>query len=184
MVVFIPLQHGLTAKVSNEDEDLADVGWYASYKMKRQFMYVQRTSYKSVPSKTRSGSSLHGIILARMIGRPLKKGERTQFVDGNPLNCCRDNLKIVTYGQNVHSYPRAMSTNISGVKGVSYCPGRSATNPYHVRIKKDKINHYIGLFPTLEEAEEAYKEASIRLYGEHSPYWGEIAPAEGLTRGR
>lgn len=185
MVILIPLQHGFTAKVSDEDEDLADLGWYASHsRSQRQFIYVQRTS-KILPQKVRGGACLNGLILARMLGRPLRKEERTHFVDGDTLNCCRDNLRAITYSQSSHSSPEPLITNLStGVRGVSYCPARHAKNPYYAKIVKDKINHYIGRFPTLEEAEEAYKEASIRLYGEHSPYWVKIAPAEGLTRGR
>lgn len=38
---------------------------------------------------------LHEFIMEHVLGRPLKKTERVEFLDGDSLNCRRNNLRLI-----------------------------------------------------------------------------------------
>lgn len=90
--------------------------------------------------------------------------EADQFIDhidGNPLNNRLENLRIADRIQN-----RANSIGFNKLglpKGVS-----KHWNKYVAKIGHDGIREHIGVYNTIEEAEEAYNKRAKELYGEYA----------------
>jgi hypothetical protein len=72
------------------------------------------------------------------------------------------NLRLATQGQNNCNAPKR-SHNKTGYKGVSYS---KSNRGFIAWIRANGVQHYLGTFPTPEEAHAAYCEASKRLHGE------------------
>lgn len=83
--------------------------------------------------------------------------------DGNGLNNKWSNLREATHRENLAN-SGAFKTNKLGVRGVSLVPGR--TDRYRANIRIDGKQTHLGHFDTLEEAQEAYRQAARKLYGE------------------
>lgn len=86
-----------------------------------------------------------------------KKGEIVDHINGNKLDNRRENLRVVTNGQN--------RANTQKNKGYVFIQGKYMAR---ITVKGEKI--YLGRFKTPEEAQEAYRQASIKYFGEHSPW--------------
>ena len=92
--------------------------------------------------------------------------------DTNPGNNAWENLREATSGQN-QANRRALSTNQSGLKGVSPEYGRKSkktgqyklTGKWRAQIKVNGKVHYLGSFLTPEEASAAYKKAADQFFG-------------------
>lgn len=89
-------------------------------------------------------------------------GFEVDHKDCNGLNNTETNLRIATSAQNQHNQ-RISIMNTSGVKGVSI---HKMTGRYQVRIRVMKKQMHIGLYDSLIEAADAYKEASKKYHGE------------------
>lgn len=72
-----------------------------------------------------------------------------------------DNLRDVSRGINKHN-GRPYKNNKKKMKGICWL---KANKKWMAQIQKDKINYYLGLFDTAEEAHHAYRAAAIKLYG-------------------
>jgi hypothetical protein len=91
--------------------------------------------------------------------------DEIDHIDGNPSNNRIANLRLATRGQNrANSRLRRVGT-ITGVKGVTVSSGRKILR-YDARVHLNGVTHYLGCFPTIEEATEARREAAVRLHGE------------------
>lgn len=84
-------------------------------------------------------------------------------IDRNPHNNRWSNLRLATNGQNMHNRP-AQRNNTTGFKGVYRT--RNVKNPWTSFIGVNRKYVHLGVFPTREEAAEAYKKAAERLFGE------------------
>jgi hypothetical protein len=71
------------------------------------------------------------------------------------------NLRDVTRCQNAYNVGR-QKNNTTGYKGVS----RNGSG-FKAEIKAEKKSHYLGTFPSLEQAAQAYANAAKRLHGEY-----------------
>lgn len=80
--------------------------------------------------------------------------------DGNPLNNVRSNLRAVTHPQNTFNRD---STAISGMKGVV-----KIGNGYRAEISHNGKRHYLGFYVYPEQADQAYKDAADKLFGEYA----------------
>ena len=88
------------------------------------------------------------------------EGMETDHIDCNKLNNRRNNLRICTSSQNRWNRT-AISTNTSGVKGVSW---EKARNKWRVGITYRYKHHNLGRFDSIEDAAEAYKSKAIELF--------------------
>lgn len=166
-VIEIPLTQGQLTIVDAIDADLARVKWCALF----QHSYAgggKFTAARNTPTINgkRTTEMMHRVILSRKLGRSLLHSELVDHIDGNPLNNCRDNLRIATHSQNLMNKGK-QSTNTSGYKGVSWHKG---ARKWAAQIIVNGKRLYIGEFKTPEEAHVAYCEAAKELHGEFANF--------------
>ena len=147
--ITIPLTRGYSTVIDLEDADLAELKWH-SHTVRGGRVYAKRDKQ----------TTMHRIILGRILGRDLIKGEICDHVDNNSLNNQRDNLRLATKTQN-QCNSKMHKNNSTGFKGVS-----KHRNCYHARIQIKGHDIYLGRFDTPEEAHAAYCGASTKYHGE------------------
>lgn len=81
--------------------------------------------------------------------------------DGNPLNNSLSNLRVAERAQNLRNQG-LRKTNSSGYKGVSW---NKTYRKWQARIQVDKKQIWLGLFDTVEDAAEQYKQAAKAHHG-------------------
>jgi hypothetical protein len=85
------------------------------------------------------------------------------------INGNRADNRIANLREATDSQQRANSAthknNTSGSRGVSFY---AKHNRYKAKIAYNGTTHYLGWFKTREEAEDAYRRAATRLFGEFS----------------
>jgi hypothetical protein len=100
-------------------------------------------------------------MYAEVLGCEERLWDRTQcieWLDGNKLNCQRDNLRLLPMSQKISRLElEAKHHNSTGYKGVS--PNRSRLNPFKAQIRHDGKVLYLGCFPTPDKAHQAYLHA-------------------------
>jgi len=150
LLVEIPIRGGV-ALVDFEDADLADFKWYANKNGRTIYaMRGKRSVY------------MHRVIMSRVLGRELQKGECVDHVDGNGVNNTRSNLRLATYSQNQHNQRKSVA-NTSGYKGVHW---NKARQKWQVRIQSDGKRISLGYFDTPAEGHRAYCQAAKQFYGD------------------
>lgn len=83
-------------------------------------------------------------------------------INNNKLDNRLENLRFATHSENLYNSKLSVK-NKTGSKGVAYDTER---NMYICYIYKNKKRTFLGRFETLEEATNARREASHRLFGE------------------
>lgn len=104
----------------------------------------------------------HRVIWKMMTGQ--EPPEFVDHIDGNRLNDAWANLREadeVTNARNVAAHKR----NKLGVEGVSVC---AKTGKYLAFIREDGRNRQIGRFATVGAAAAAYRDASVRAFGDYA----------------
>lgn len=84
--------------------------------------------------------------------------------DGNPSNNRIANLRIATFGQNMHNRRKGTTKTASKYKGV-HSSGKKQ-NPWRASIKHEDTFISIGNFATEEDAARAYDKRALELFGE------------------
>ncbi len=97
-------------------------------------------------------------------------GIEVDHVDGDGLNCTRENMRLCTSQQNKYNIG-IKSDNTSGYKGVTWNANRSK---WQAQIKHGKQYKYLGLFDDLKEAARAYDVAALELHGDFARVNNEI----------
>lgn len=153
--ITIELTQGYTATIDAIDGDLAVFNWCT--------IQPRYTPYaiRAVIGDNKKKIYMHREVLSRMVGRPLKRGELTDHIDGDGLNNTRNNLRIATVSQNTRN-SRMRSDNTSGFKGV--CKER---NRWLAQIGVNGKQMRLGLYDTPEEAHAAYCAASEQYHGKY-----------------
>lgn len=143
------------AMVSDEDfERVSALKWL----LKPSGLYLKNNyaQYLFYEGKIRKGLLLHRFIL-----NP-KNGEIIDHIDGNGLNCQRENLRIVTHSQNMCNR-RPTKFSSSKYKGVYMCKTRKL---WCAQIMINKKQKNLGRFKTEKEAAIKYNELAIKIHGE------------------
>lgn len=83
-------------------------------------------------------------------------------INRNRLDNRRSNLRLATPSENLSNKP-AQKNNKLGIKGVSY---HAKAGKFVAQIAKDGQHFHLGLFPTPEEAAQAYNQAALKYHGE------------------
>lgn len=89
-----------------------------------------------------------------MTGEVIMPDHKNRIRDDNRF----ENLRPCTYIQNGGN--RRASGEL-GIKGVS-----KKGNKYVAQITYNYVNHYLGMFDTIEEAQAVYKQAAKDCFGE------------------
>jgi hypothetical protein len=104
-------------------------------------------------------ASIHRRIWEASNG-PIPKGMSIDHVDGNTNNNNLSNLRLAdSFGQNQNR--GNFRNNTSGYKGV-----RQEGIKFRAKVRANGVLHDLGLFPTAEEASQAYQNAAKDLHGE------------------
>lgn len=82
-------------------------------------------------------------------------------INGNPLDNRKVNLRLATRQQNQFNR-RHQKNNKLGVKGVCWC---RRAKKYRSTIKLNRKVIHLGYFPSLEEADKAYRDAEVKYFG-------------------
>ena len=95
--------------------------------------------------------------------------EEVDHINGDTLDNRRCNLRLVSSQQNKFN-TAVRKTKTSGLpKGVSkHGPSYRAAICWKYQI------YYLGVFPTVELAEKAYKEAAVKFQGEHAAHLSRV----------
>jgi hypothetical protein len=156
----IPLTKGHVTIIDTIDADLAELKWNASVK-NRDYLYVTAQRRARIGTQWKI-QYLHRVILARMLDRPLAKGELVDHINRNPLDNRRCNLRLATPGENIRN-SRIRSDNSSGYRGVSWS---KTMNKWWsvIHVNKQQVN--LGYFADILDAVRAYNQASLAHFGE------------------
>lgn len=154
--VEIPMNLGYSTIVDAIDADLINLKWYANGNEPR--IYVMGN--QKINGKWNANLRIHRMIMERVLNRPLLRSEFIDHIDLNTLNNCRSNLRLCSHAQNVMN-KRRYTSNKLGVKGVY---SRNGSFRAQIQVSGKKI--MLGTFPTIEEAQEAYRNAAIQYHGE------------------
>ena len=141
----IPLTNGLVSTVDDCDYTLlSQYRWYAG-KSKQTYYAMRQTRMFSGQNGQRT-SRMHHVIMGKPIG-----GLQIDHIDGNGLNNCRTNLRLVTSRENSQNYHIKKTSKYPGVSRMS----RDGT--WVARINWDKASvRTLGYFITEEEAYRIY----------------------------
>lgn len=155
MAVSVKLTKGMTAVVSDVDQDLAKHKWTARHCGNVYYAY-HRVGGRAI--------DLHRVVLERKIGRPLQQGEWTDHANCNSLDNRRSNLRVSTRSQNAHNQPKKQSASCtSQFKGVCY---NKSLDKWEVEIRCSGKRHRLGYYDSETKAALAYNEKAIELLGE------------------
>ena len=155
MIVEIPLTKGYTAIIDSVDADLANVSWHPT---NGKHIYAVSGTYKI----------MHRVIMERVIGRKLAKGERVDHINNRTLDNRRENLRIATAAQNTQNTLKSSnSRNI--YKGAVH----TSTYRWSAYIKPpgQKAEH-LGNFDTELEAHRVWCIAALKYFGEYANFGG------------
>lgn len=160
----LPLVTGETALVSAEDyERLSEHRWML-------------TSPRSGPvRRARSGAGKYFVVWMHreILGLPIKAegddGRRGKFLNGDHLDCRRENLIIASPSSDLQNRP-SVKTNPDSPTGSRYVGVRKNPNGnrWSSVIGNGGKKRYLGTFETEEQAAHAYDEAARRLHGENA----------------
>jgi len=88
-------------------------------------------------------------------------GYEVDHINRNRLDNRKSNLRICSHAENTRN-ASTRKDNLSGHKGVS----SKTTGGWDVRVSK----FYVGSFKNFEDAVDAYKNASVKIFGDFSEY--------------
>lgn len=165
MTVEIQLNKGQVTIVSDEDIDLAQTQtkWSASfhpaYADGGKFRVQRHTPAVNGKRKT---EFIHRVIVSRMLGRPLVRGEQVDHINSNPLDNRRENLRLASSLQNNKNRPKP-NTNKSGYKGVHW---HSGAQKWRASITIDGKDLSLGLYDDPAAAYDAYCALAKAHHGE------------------
>tara|TARA_Y100000310_G_scaffold11717_1_gene12216 strand:- start:528 stop:1454 length:927 start_codon:yes stop_codon:yes gene_type:complete len=117
---------------------------------------------------------LHRLIMSRILGRELKRGEQVDHINHNGLDNRRSNLRIATSAENHANTKKQSGPCSSQYKGVCYDKSRNQWMAYIGSAKGNSIvkRTYLGRWEHTPENEilaaEAYDRAAKKYYGEYA----------------
>lgn len=163
-MIAIPL--GLRAKPENQgwavvddvDADLAGLRWC----VKRGHNTIYAIHFCPLDANGKQEKIyIHRLILGRILGRPLAKGEHVDHIDRDGCDNRRSNLRLATNSQNMGN--QVSRTGTSKYKGVSW---HKAKAKWHAYIRLDGRTRHLSYFTDEAAAARAYDEAARELFGE------------------
>ena len=150
----IPLTRGYVAIVDDEDyERVARFKWQVKTETAdSQTCYAQRNQ----PRPRRKTEFLHRVVM-----RVTNPSQHVDHINGNGLDCRKENLRIATISQNARN-TRKRGTFTSRFKGVSRFRGIR----WQAQIRLQNKNTHLGVYTDEVEAARVYDAAARANYGE------------------
>ena len=154
-MIEIPLTQGQVALIDDEDYELvSQYKWHAHWNLHGKSYYAK--------TDIRKTDGTFGSLLMHRLIMNAQKGEQVDHINHDTLDNRKSELRFCSYAQNQYNQGRR-SNNTSGCKGVSL---HKPSGKWLARIRWDGERIHIGIFPTLEEAYDAYCKAAFELHGE------------------
>ena len=138
----IPLTQGKVALVDDEDYAALNAFKWSAYRGGRTW-YAVRAIRR--PGGGQTTESLHRVVLARKLNRDLTKKEYCDHVDGDGLDDRRENLRSVTWDQNMRNCWRRKADATSQYMGVSW---HKARGKWRARIRVPGKVVFLGYHAT------------------------------------
>lgn len=155
----IPLTQGKVALVDDEDfEAVAAVKWCA--KRGGQTYYAER--HIPCPGGSRPTERMHRLVLARVLGRDLLKGEHPDHINGDGLDNQRSNLRVATRAQNMRNCRRRSANPSSQYLGVSF---HKDSGKWQAQVRVPGKQIHLGIHSSELAAAQA-REAFISVHPE------------------
>lgn len=153
----LQLSRSKVALVDDEDfERVSQHKWAAT---------PARNTWYGVTNVKRSDGGPTTLSLHRLILRlPPGRVPEVDHVDGNGLNCRKQNMRLATHAQNMQNRRGAHRNSLTGVRGVSF---DKKVGRYIARLCANRQRIFLGLYDTLAQAELAAIEGR-RKYMTHS----------------
>lgn len=153
----IALTKNMFAVVDSDNSNLGDVKWYAA-----KNGHGANARHYAI----RSGNvRMHRVIMERYLGRPLKRNEYVDHINGDGLDNRIKNLRIADARQNNQNVRHRVGTKSSIYKGVSF---NKSCRRWQSYIRVDGKRKHLGLFDCEEDAAAAYDRAAEYSFGEYS----------------
>ena len=105
----------------------------------------------------------HRVVYALFYGEWPK--EQIDHINGVKTDNRIKNLRLASNSLNQQNKLRPNGKTVTGSRGVTFTP-HSKVNPYRVEIQINGHRHYMGSFPSVEAAEQAYIKAKKVLHAE------------------
>ena len=109
----------------------------------------------------RESTGIHKILLHRFILGVSDRKIHIDHINGNGLDCRRENMSLCTSSQNQCNRGK-QKNNTSGYKGVCF---NKVERKWQVNIMINKKSKAVGYFTDILEAARAYNEAAIKYHG-------------------
>ena len=148
----ITLTRGFEAIIDDADFELV-----SKYKWRAG---VGRWGVYAVTWMRTGGKGRHVYLHRFLLGIPA--GLQINFVNGDTLDCRRDNLRPATASE-IHADRNIGPSNKSGYKGVSF---NKQSGKFKAYTKHKGVLIYLGLFPNAIDAARAYNRKARELRGE------------------
>jgi hypothetical protein len=155
----IELTQGKVAKIDDQDADLSNVKWYARRDGRNSCWYANRVGPRD--NGKQHTISMHRVILERMIGRSIKKGEETDHINHDGLDNRRANLRLATLTENRRNTRTLTISKLSRFKGVTL---DNKSKKWVSRITVNGRTHALGYFDSEESAAKAYDDAAKKMF--------------------
>jgi hypothetical protein len=153
MSKYIQLTKGLSVLVDDAD--------YEKYNQFNWTPHYNGQKYYPVRKVKIDGKSREIYLHREIMDAP--KGVHVDHINGNSLDCRRENMRFATPSQNAMNR-RMRSDNKTGVVGVSQTRSGKYLACYSIKGRLKRL----GLFSTLEEAKAAREAAEAKYYGEYA----------------
>lgn len=159
-VIFLKRKNGLVLETLIKTSDLEKVKsfpgrWFAMLHGSKNRFYV-----KGHTPMIKGKQEVH-LLHRWLLDNP--KGLVIDHINHNTLDNTRENLRIVTQGQNNQNKKGAAKNSKSGVRGVHW---NKQANKWHAQVGLNNKIIYLGLFDDLKEAEQAV----IKARKTHMPF--------------
>jgi hypothetical protein len=156
MVKTINLTQNKEALVSDEDFEFLNQNKWCAHKQPKLkgFYAVKAQNIGRINGRRKQKTvHMHRLIMEKTLGRDLKRSEKIDHINHNPLDNRRENLRIATHRQNLQNQKRKTTSKYPGVYW------HKQGKKWLAQIKLNGKRKYLGLFTDEREAAKAYEKA-------------------------